>query len=105
MFYLSVSLAIVAARAGKDLISSLCSGLLTIGPRFGGALDGAAQQFAGGYDSGLSAEDFMTKMRRDKELIMGIGQSRARAGVSDADAMQCDEAALFGSASPLTLVR
>ena len=68
---------IVAARAGKDLISSLCSGLLTIGPRFGGALDGAAQQFAGGYDSGLSAEDFMTKMRRDKELIMGIGKSRS----------------------------
>jgi len=33
---------VVAARAGKDLISSLCSGLLTIGPRFGGALDDAA---------------------------------------------------------------
>jgi ATP citrate (pro-S)-lyase len=64
---------IVAARAGKDLISSLCSGLLTIGPRFGGALDGAAQQFSSGYDSGLSAEDFIQKMRRDKELIMGIG--------------------------------
>jgi ATP citrate (pro-S)-lyase len=64
---------IVAARAGKDLISALCSGLLTIGPRFGGALDGAAQQFGSGYDSGLSAEDFMAKMRRDKELIMGIG--------------------------------
>ena len=31
---------IVCARAGKDLISSLVSGLLTIGPRFGGALDG-----------------------------------------------------------------
>merc|ERR1719161_2695755 len=31
---------IVSARAGKDLVSSLCSGLLTIGPRFGGALDG-----------------------------------------------------------------
>jgi ATP citrate (pro-S)-lyase len=30
---------IVTARAGKDLISALCSGLLTIGPRFGGALD------------------------------------------------------------------
>lgn len=64
---------IVAARAGKDLISSLCSGLLTIGPRFGGALDGAAQQFSAGYDAGLSAEDFMGKMRREKELIMGIG--------------------------------
>ena len=29
--------AIVAARAGKDLISAVVSGLLTIGPRFGGA--------------------------------------------------------------------
>ena len=29
---------IVAARAGKDLVSSLASGLLTIGPRFGGML-------------------------------------------------------------------
>nr|CAD2208994.1 unnamed protein product [Meloidogyne enterolobii] len=34
---------IVCARAGKDLISSLVSGLLTIGDRFGGALDGAAK--------------------------------------------------------------
>ena len=33
---------IVTARAGKDLISSLVAGLLTIGDRFGGALDGAA---------------------------------------------------------------
>ena len=29
---------IVAARAGKDLVSSLASGLLTIGPRFGGMI-------------------------------------------------------------------
>jgi ATP citrate (pro-S)-lyase len=29
---------IVAARADKDIVSCLCSGLLTIGPRFGGAL-------------------------------------------------------------------
>ena len=35
---------IVTARAGKDLISALVSGLLTIGPRFGGALDDAAAQ-------------------------------------------------------------
>ncbi|KAL0433925.1 UNVERIFIED_CONTAM: ATP-citrate synthase beta chain protein 2 [Sesamum latifolium] len=32
---------IVTARAGKDLVSSLVSGLLTIGPRFGGAIDDA----------------------------------------------------------------
>lgn len=36
---------IVTARAGKDLVSALCSGLLTIGPRFGGALDKAAEMF------------------------------------------------------------
>ncbi|MDD2399408.1 MAG: ATP citrate synthase, partial [Sulfurovum sp.] len=30
----------VTARAGKDVISSVVSGLLTIGPRFGGAIDG-----------------------------------------------------------------
>jgi len=33
----------VASRAGKDLVSSLASGLLTIGPRFGGAIDDAAK--------------------------------------------------------------
>jgi len=37
--------AIVASRAGKDIVSSLCSGLLTIGPRFGGAIDDAARYF------------------------------------------------------------
>ena len=36
---------IVTSRAGKDLISCLVSGLLTIGPRFGGAIDDAARFF------------------------------------------------------------
>ena len=45
---------IVAARAGKDLISSVASGMLTIGPRFGGAIDGAAQSFSDAYDRGLT---------------------------------------------------
>lgn len=43
---------IVCARAGKDLVSSLVSGLLTIGDRFGGALDGAAKTFSDAYDKG-----------------------------------------------------
>ncbi len=42
---------IVCSRAGKDLVSSLTSGLLTIGERFGGALDGAAKQFSEAYDA------------------------------------------------------
>lgn len=64
---------IVAARAGKDLVSSLCSGLLTIGPRFGGALDGAAKCFTWAYDQKLTPEAFVQAMRKRNELIMGIG--------------------------------
>jgi len=64
---------IVTARAGKDLISSLVSGLMTIGPRFGGAIDDAARQFAWGYDTNLSAKQFVDHMRKEDQLIMGIG--------------------------------
>ena len=64
---------IVTARAGKDLISSLCSGLLTIGPRFGGALDGAARMFSKAYDDGLSPTQFVKETRKRGELILGIG--------------------------------
>ncbi|KAG1651335.1 ATP-citrate synthase [Nymphon striatum] len=64
---------IVCARAGKDLISSLVSGLLTIGDRFGGALDGAAKQFSEAYDAGMIPMEFVNSMRRKGQLIMGIG--------------------------------
>lgn len=64
---------IVATRAGKDLVSSLVSGLLTIGERFGGALDGAARQFSEAYDADMLPMDFVNGMRKKGQLIMGIG--------------------------------
>lgn len=64
---------IVCARAGKDLVSSVVSGLLTIGDRFGGALDGAARQFSEAYDSNLHPMEFVNAMRKKGQLIMGIG--------------------------------
>ncbi|KAJ3337312.1 citrate synthase [Gonapodya sp. JEL0774] len=64
---------IVTARAGKDLISSLVAGLLTIGPRFGGALDDAAREFAIAYDSNWTPADFVENMRKEHKLIPGIG--------------------------------
>ncbi|VDK47817.1 unnamed protein product [Anisakis simplex] len=64
---------IVCARAGKDLISSLVSGLLTIGDRFGGALDGAARQFSEAVDKGWSPMQFVNEQRRIGKHIMGIG--------------------------------
>lgn len=64
---------IVCARAGKDLVSSLVSGLLTIGERFGGALDGAATIFTEAFDSGLIPMEMVNKTRKEGKLIMGIG--------------------------------
>eukprot|EP00485_Elphidium_margaritaceum_P000733 CAMPEP_0202687340 /NCGR_PEP_ID=MMETSP1385-20130828/3028_1 /ASSEMBLY_ACC=CAM_ASM_000861 /TAXON_ID=933848 /ORGANISM="Elphidium margaritaceum" /LENGTH=1102 /DNA_ID=CAMNT_0049342113 /DNA_START=125 /DNA_END=3433 /DNA_ORIENTATION=- len=64
---------IVTARAGKDLLSSLCSGLLTIGPRFGGALDEAAKMFTRAYDEKVSPQQFVMDTRNAGKLIMGIG--------------------------------
>ncbi|PCH45006.1 ATP-citrate synthase [Wolfiporia cocos MD-104 SS10] len=64
---------IVATRAGKDLISSLASGLLTIGSRFGGALDEAAAMFSGARDTGLTPREFVDQSRKQNKLISGIG--------------------------------
>ncbi|KAK0634514.1 ATP-citrate synthase subunit 1 [Bombardia bombarda] len=64
---------IITTRAGKDLISALVSGLLTIGSRFGGALDGAAEEFTKAFDKGLSPREFVDSMRKQNKLIPGIG--------------------------------
>ncbi|EON67377.1 ATP-citrate synthase subunit 1 [Coniosporium apollinis CBS 100218] len=64
---------IITTRAGKDLISALVSGLLTIGSRFGGALDGAAEEFTKAFDKGLSPRNFVDTMRKENKLIPGIG--------------------------------
>ena len=59
---------IVATRAGKDLISSLASGLLTIGSRFGGALDEAASMFSNARDTGLTPREFVDQCRKQNKL-------------------------------------
>lgn len=61
---------IVATRAGKDLISSLASGLLTIGSRFGGALDEAAVMFSNARDTGLTPREFVDSCRKANKLSM-----------------------------------
>lgn len=63
----------VTARAGKDVISALVTGLLTIGPRFGGAIDGAARSFKDAHTRGLTPEAFVAEMKGCGQLIPGIG--------------------------------
>ena len=63
---------IVATRAGKDLISSLATGLLTIGSRFGGALDEAASMFSNARDTGLTPREFVDNSRKANKLSTSL---------------------------------
>lgn len=64
---------IVASRAGKDVVSSVVSGLLTIGPRFGGAVHQAAVDFYRGVENGESPDDFVGRIKGENRYISGIG--------------------------------
>lgn len=65
--------AIVAARAGKDVVASLCSGLLTIGPRFGGAIDDVCRYFKDACDARKEPALFIEEMKKKGIPIPGIG--------------------------------
>ncbi len=74
---------IVAARAGKDLVSSLASGLLTIGSRFGGATNQAAQVFYQAYLDKLSPLELVNQMKQKNTPIPGIGHRKYRLDLPD----------------------
>ena len=63
----------VTARAGKSVVESLVTGLLTIGPRFGGAIDGAAKYFKYANDNNLDPKAFLKYMKGEGVPIPGIG--------------------------------
>jgi len=63
----------VTARAGKSVVESLVTGLLTIGPRFGGAIDGAAKYFKYADDNNLTPKEFIGYMKKQGVPIPGIG--------------------------------
>jgi len=63
----------VTARAGKSVVEALVTGLLTIGPRFGGAIDGAAKYFKYADDNNLTPAEFLAYMKKQGVPIPGIG--------------------------------
>ncbi len=63
----------VTARAGKSVVEALVTGLLTIGPRFGGAIDGAAKYFKYADDNNLTPAQFLSYMKKQGIPIPGIG--------------------------------
>ena len=73
----------ITARAGKDMVSSLAAGLLTVGPRFGGAVNEAARAWHEGAMSGKDAAAFVEEKTRAGQLLSGIGHRKYRVGVPD----------------------
>lgn len=73
----------VTARAGRDLVTSLSAGLLTVGPRFGGAVNAAAKHWLEGVSSKISAAEYVEKKTKGGELISGIGHLKYRVGIPD----------------------
>lgn len=69
---------IVSARAGKDLVSSLTSGLLTIGPRFGGAINGAADGWLNAVNHKNTPRDYIGSFAKSGGIIPGIGHKKYR---------------------------
>jgi ATP-citrate lyase alpha-subunit len=66
--------AIITARAGKDLMSALASGILTIGPRFGGAISDAAKYIREALQKEMEAQEFVKYMKNIVKInIPGIG--------------------------------
>lgn len=74
---------IVSARAGKDLVSALCAGLLTIGPRFGGASNGAGRVWFDGVSEKKDPVELIEQYARVKKYIPGIGHKRYRIDMPD----------------------
>ena len=74
---------IVTARAGKGLIDSLAAGLMTVGPRFGGAVSGAAKEWFDALSNGKSSEELVEERARKKQLIPGIGHKKYRLDLPD----------------------
>lgn len=74
---------IVTARAGRDLVSSLSAGLLTIGARFGGAINQAAENWLKGALENKKPFDFVEEFAQKNIYIAGIGHRKYRADLPD----------------------
>lgn len=69
---------IITARAGRDMVSALCSGLLTIGKRFGGAVNEAAANWIRGVEEDANPEKFVEDFAIESKVIEGIGHKKYR---------------------------
>ena len=63
----------VAARAGKDLVSSVTSGLLTMGPRYGAAQEESGRYYLWARENGLTPQESIDYARKKHIALPGFG--------------------------------
>jgi len=68
----------ITARAGKDLPAALATGLLTIGPRFGGAINKAGENWFEAVLHGEEPASYVERFSVKGEYIAGIGHKKYR---------------------------
>lgn len=73
----------ITARAGRDMATALSAGLLTIGSRFGGAVNAAADGWLSGVSENHTAQEFVDSWGKKKQPIPGIGHKKYRIGLPD----------------------
>ena len=74
---------IVTARAGKGIVDSLAAGLLTVGPRFGGAVSDAALEWFEGVSLHKDPQSHVETYAQTKTFISGIGHKKYRLDLPD----------------------
>lgn len=66
----------ITTRAGRDLSSALATGVLTVGDRFGGAINGAAQIWHDAVSRGITADELVADYSQQRQYILGIGHRK-----------------------------
>lgn len=66
----------ITARGGKDMMSAVAAGVLTIGDRFGGAVNGAAKVWFEAVSRGTTPVELVAEYSAKREYILGIGHRK-----------------------------
>lgn len=67
---------ITAARSGTNLVAALSAGLLTIGPRFGGAINASAGTWLAGVQAGQGPAELVEEHAVAHRYIAGVGHRK-----------------------------
>lgn len=66
----------ITTRAGKDMTASLATGILTIGDRFGGAINDAATNWYQSVEKNIAVEAMLEEHKQRAAYVPGIGHKK-----------------------------